>query len=287
MFKEYGNVIKMANLKDYNTYNIECICDYLIIVNNIVKLTNLIKYLNDNESKYMIIGGGSNIIFPDRYKGIVIKLNFNELSINKNIVEAGASIYLNKLVSETVNNNLSGLEWAGGIPGTLGGSVINNAGAYNDEIMNYVKWIEVLENNKVKIIKKNEIEYSYRNTSLKKRNLVVLKVVLDLKKGKRLESLSLINERLKRRLDTQPLEYPSAGSVFRNPLNDYAGRLIEEAGLKGQIIGGAKISEKHANFIVNYNKATSEDIKALIKLAHDTVLKNNNLDLQLEQQIID
>lgn len=287
MFKEYGNVIKMANLKDYNTYNIECICDYLIIVNNIVKLTNLIKYLNDNESKYMIIGGGSNIIFPDRYKGIVIKLNFNELSINKNIVEAGASIYLNKLVSETVNNNLSGLEWAGGIPGTLGGSVINNAGAYNDEIMNYVKWIEVLENNKVKIIKKNEIEYSYRNTSLKKRNLVVLKVVLDLKKGKRLESLSLINERLKRRLDTQPLEYPSAGSVFRNPLNDYAGRLIEEAGLKGQIIGGAKISEKHANFIVNYNKATSEDIKALIKLAHDTVLEKNNLDLQLEQQIID
>lgn len=287
MFKEYGNVIKMANLKDYNTYNIECICDYLIIVNNIVKLTNLIKYLNDNESKYMIIGGGSNIIFPDKYKGIVIKLNFNELSINKNIVEAGASIYLNKLVSETVNNNLSGLEWAGGIPGTLGGSVINNAGAYNDEIMNYVKWIEVLENNKVKIIKKNEIEYSYRNTSLKKRNLVVLKVVLDLKKGKRLESLSLINERLKRRLDTQPLEYPSAGSVFRNPLNDYAGRLIEEAGLKGQIIGGAKISEKHANFIVNYNKATSEDIKALIKLAHDTVLEKNNLDLQLEQQIID
>jgi UDP-N-acetylmuramate dehydrogenase len=282
----YGVVIENANLKDYNTYKINSKCKFLIIVNDIVKLTNLIKYLEDNNDKYFIIGNGSNIILPEFYDGIIIKLDFGDITINKNIVTIGASYLINKLAIITANNNLSGLEFASGIPGTIGASVINNAGAYNDEIMNYVDSIEVLENNKIKIIKKEDIEYSYRHTSLKKRKLVIIKVILKLKVGDKNNSLAVIKERMERRIKSQPLEYPSAGSVFRNPEGDYAARLIESLNLKGYQIGGAKISEKHANFIVNNNNATGKDIIKLINYVHQKVLETYNIDLILEQEII-
>lgn len=287
MFQEYGQVKTNFNLKDYNTYQINSICDYFILVDDVIKLTNLIKYLTDHEYKYLIIGNGSNLILPSKYSGVVIKLNFNNLKINKNIVEVGASYPLNKLVMESVNHDLKGLEFAGGIPGTIGGAVINNAGAYNDEIMPYLKEIEVLENNKIKIIKKNEINYSYRYTSLKRRNLIILKVTLELSHGNKEESLNLIKDRLQRRIASQPLDYPNAGSVFRNPEGDYAGRLIESLNLKGYAIGGAKISNKHANFIINDKDATSEDIINLINYVHKRVLETYQIDLILEQQIID
>lgn len=282
----YGVVIENANLKDYNTYKINSKCKFLIIVNDIVKLTNLIKYLEDNNDKYFIIGNGSNIILPEFYDGIIIKLDFGDITINKNIVTIGASYLINKLAIITANNNLSGLEFASGIPGTIGASVINNAGAYNDEIMNYVDSIEVLENNKIKIIKKEDIEYSNRHTSLKKRKLVIIKVILKLKVGDKNNSLAVIKERMERRIKSQPLEYPSAGSVFRNPEGDYAARLIESLNLKGYQIGGAKISEKHANFIVNNNNATGKDIIKLINYVHQKVLETYNIDLILEQEII-
>jgi UDP-N-acetylmuramate dehydrogenase len=287
LYSEYGVACKNASLENYNTYKIKCICNYLITVNNVVKLTNLIKYLEDNKVKYLIIGNGSNLILPDTFHGVVIKLNFKEITYNKNLVHVGSSVLLNKLSFDIINNNLSGLEWASGIPGTVGGSIINNAGAYNDEIMNYVESIEVLENNKVKIMKKNEIDYSYRHTSLKVRNLVILKANLRLLPGDKSKSLDLIKERSEKRNNTQPLEYPSAGSVFKNPEGLSAGKLIDDLNLKGYKIGGAMVSEKHANFIINYNNASSKDIKELIKYVHDKVLENNNIDLELEQQIID
>lgn len=286
MYSKCGKVFKKQDLYNYNTYKIHSICDYLIIVDNVVKLTNLIKYLKDNNKKYFILGNGSNIILPDHYKGIIIKPEFKELSINKNIITSGSSNLLINLSKEAINNDLTGLEWASGIPGTLGASIIGNAGAYNDEISNYLTELEVLENNKVKIIKKNDLTFSYRTSSLKTRDLIILKATLTLKKGSKEESLKIVKDRLERRIASQPLEYPSAGSVFRNPEGLYAGKLIEDLGLKGYQIGGAKISEKHANFIINTGNATSKDIKKLIKYITNKVKKEYNIDLILEQQII-
>lgn len=286
MYSNYGKVYKKQDLYDYNTYKIHSMCDYLIIVDNVVKLTNLIKYLKDNNKKYFILGNGSNIILPDHYKGVVIKPEFNEITIDKNKIISGSSNLLINLSKEAINHNLTGLEWASGIPGSLGASIIGNAGAYKDEISNYITELEVLENNKVKIIKKNDLSFSYRCSNLKTRDLIILKATLTLKPGTKEESINLVKERLEKRLATQPLEYPSAGSVFRNPEGLFAGKLIEDLGLKGYQIGGAQISTKHANFIINIGNATSKDIKSLIKHITKEVKKHYNIDLILEQQII-
>ncbi len=284
--EEYGTVYKNYDLINNNTYKVHSICNYFIIVDDVIKLTNLINYLNENNSKYFVIGNGSNIILPSKYDGIVIKLNFNSLEYSGEKVIVGASYMINKLAYETINNNLTGLEWASGIPGTIGASIYGNAGAYKDEISNYVDEIEVLENNKVKIIKKSDIIFSYRNTSLKKKNLIIIKATLKLSKGNKEESLELVKDRLRRRTESQPIDHPSAGSVFRNPEGLFAGKLIEDLNLKGKTIGGAQISEKHANFIINTGNATGEDIVKLIELIKKEVKKEYKIDLILEQLII-
>lgn len=286
MIKKFGSLKENYNLKDYNTYKIDSICKYFIVVNDVEKLRKLIKYLKDNKIKYFVIGNGSNVILPPYYAGIVIKLDFKKVIYHETIVEVESSYMLNKLAHETALKDLKGLEWASGIPGTIGGSTVNNAGCYGSEIFDSIIKVDILEDNKFKTLNKNDIKYSYRHTSLKNNNIIVLKVYFELKKTSKEDILSLIKERTEKRLNTQPLNYPSAGSVFQNPTGDYAGRLIEEAGLKGKIIGGAKISDKHANFIINYNNATSDDIIKLINLIKDTIYKKNKIKLKLEQEII-
>ena len=286
IFEEYGIVYPNKDLYEYNTYKVHSICNYLIIVNNVVKLTNLIKYLTSNNIKYFVIGNGSNIILPNIYDGIVIKLDMKDLEIIDNKVIVGASYMINKLAMETINHNLAGLEWASGIPGTIGGSIYGNAGAYKDEIANYIEEIEVLENNCIKILKKNDIFFEYRSSSLQKRDLIILKATLKLNKGNKEESLALVKDRFERRIASQPLDYASAGSVFRNPENLYAGKLIEDLGLKGLNINDAEISSKHANFIINKGNATGKDIIKLINLIKEKVKEEYNIDLILEQKII-
>ena len=201
--------------------------------------------------------------------------------------EAGAM--MPKVVMESVNANLTGLEFALGIPGTIGGCVYGNAGAYNSCIMDYVTSVTVLNKNTYEIteIEHENIEYSYRNTMFKEnKEYIILSVKLYLKKGEKKGSLAIIEDRKQRRLASQPLEYPSAGSVFRNPEGDFAGRLIEACGLKGKRIGGAEVSEKHANFIINKDNATSEDVYNLINSVHDEVLERTTVDLIIEQEFV-
>lgn len=286
-FEDYGIVYKDYDLYNNNTYKVHSICDYFIIVENVVKLTKLINELVKNNLKYFIIGNGSNIILPSKYNGIVVKLNMNDIEIDNEKVIVGASYMINKLAMDTINQGLKGLEWASGIPGTIGGSIYGNAGAYNDSISNYVEEIEVLENNHIKVLKKNDIFFEYRSSSLQKRDLIILKATLKLQKGSKEESLSLVKDRLSRRVASQPLEYSSAGSVFRNPEGMFAGKLIEDLGLKGKRCNGAEISLKHANFIINKDNATGEDIKELIRLVLNEVKKEYKIDLILEQKIID
>lgn len=287
---KYGKVKENVDLKSYNTYKVSTISKYLIDVKSEELLVNLIKYLKENNINYFILGNGSNVVFPNEpFDGVIIKLNgLNAIDIDDDEVYVGAGVMLPKLVSETVNNCLCGLEWAAGIPGTLGGAVVGNAGAYLSEIFSFIEEIRVLENDEIKTLKKDDVKYSYRYSSFKEnKDVIILGAKLKLNKGSKDESEVLMKERLERRIKSQPLEYPSAGSVFRNPEGNYAGKLIEDCGLKGKRIGGAMVSEKHANFIINYDNATPKDVRDLIKLVHDTVLKETNIDLVIEQELID
>lgn len=282
-------IVENASLNKINTYKLPSTAKYLINVKSVESLIKLISYLQNFNISYFLLGGGSNVILDDYFDGVIIKLDsLNYINIDNLKVTAGAGVMLGRLAMSTVNSNLTGLEWAINIPGALGGSIVGNAGAYNSEMFDNLVSIKVLTPNlEIKELKKEEIEHSYRSTNIKKQQLIVLEGTFLLKPGNKEESLELINDRSKRRASSQPLDKPSAGSVFRNPPGDYAGRLIEEAGLKGKIIGGAMISPKHANFIVNIGNATSNDVKSLIKLIKVEVKKKFNIDLILEQEIID
>lgn len=287
---KFGKVKENVDLKNYNTYKVSTFAKYLVDVKNEESLVNLIKYLNDNKIKYLILGNGSNVVLPqEELDGVIVKLNgLNKIEIDDDEVYVEAGVMLPKLVNETVNNCLVGLEWASGIPGTVGGAVVGNAGAYLSDIFSFIEEIRILEDGVIKTINKNDVKYSYRHTSFKdKKNIIILGVKLKLNKGSSDEAFDLMKNRLERRISSQPLDYPNAGSVFRNPEGDFAGRLIEECGLKGKQIGGAMVSKKHANFIINYNNATCDDVRNLIKFVHDEVLKKTKVDLVIEQELID
>lgn len=291
--KQYGSVEENASLKNLNTYHIAGKAKYLVSPNSINDLIQIIKIIKENDLQYFVLGNGSNIVLNDReYNGVIIRLNqLNGIEIHPqlNMAYAEAGAMLPKLVQEAVNNSLMGLEFAAGIPGTIGGSIYGNAGAYNSCILDYVTSVTVLDEDlNVKVIEHENITYSYRTSMFKEeKKYIILAAKFFLKEGEQSNSLNIIEDRRQRRIASQPLEYPSAGSVFRNPEGDFAGRLIESCDLKGYRIGGAEVSSKHANFIINVNNATGKDIYTLIKHVHDTVLEKTNVDLHIEQEFID
>ena len=289
MLKEICDIKENVNLKEFNTYRISCNVKYMAFPKTIDEIKELIKYIKDSNIKYFILGNGSNIIVPDEnFDGIVINLkDFNNFEIKDNKIYAQAGAMLPKVSYQSINESLKGLEWACGIPGTIGASIRGNAGAYLHEIMEFVESIDVLDENlNIKTLNKEDIKYSYRDTSLKKDNLIILSAVLKLESGNKEESLALVEDRLKRRRESQPLEYPSAGSVFRNPEGLSAGKLIEDLGIKGTKEGDAQISLKHGNFIVNLGNAKSSDIISLITLMKEKVKEKYDIDLICEQEII-
>ena len=286
---EFGEVLNNISLKDYNTYKIGGNTKYLVKPFNVQALIELIKYLNNNNIKYFVLGGGSNVILPDEdYDGCVILLsNINNVTINDFVVNVEAGINLNKFIMELVNNNLSGLENLYGIPGTLGGAIIGNAGCHGSEISELLISVTYLENDIIKTMKKEECKYSYRNSIFKgNKNIIVLSAIFNLKKGNKEEMLNIMKENQQKRINSQPLEYPNAGSVFKNPKDNYAGKLISDANLKDFHINDAYISNKHANFIINKGNATSHDIIELINQVKKEIKEKNHIDLELEQEII-
>lgn len=280
-----------VSIKNINSYRLSLKCKYLIFPKNTSELVDLIKFLKKNSIKYMILGGGSNVIFScEYYDGVIIKLDhFKDISVRDCIVDVGAGYSLIKLASEMSLSGLSGLEFACGIPGCIGASVAMNAGAYKHSLSEVVESVEVL-NDKQEVVTMtcDQIDFSYRDSFFKRNpDYVILSCKLKLSYGDKKEILRLISNRRVRRIETQPLDYPSAGSVFRNPEGMFAGELIEKCGLKGYKIGGAKVSEKHANFIINDGGATGRDIVDLINKVKKVVKETYNVDLILEQIIID
>lgn len=280
---------KNISLKKYNTYRLDVTCEYLIFPNTIKELVDLIKYLRENKIKYLILGGGSNIILSKPYFDVVIKLDrLNKITINDNIVTGEAGVSLIHLANICMENNLSGLAFAGGIPGLLGASTAMNAGAYKEAMSDVVKEVKVLTpDGKIITMKNEELEYAYRDSFLKKhKDYICLETTLSLTLSDKNSIKKLMDSRKQRRIESQPLDRPSAGSVFRNPEGLSAGKLIEDLGLKGYSVGGAQISEKHANFIINTGSATYEDILELIEYVKNKVKKEYNIELILEQEII-
>lgn len=280
-----------VSLKKYNTYKIDAKAKYLVFPKDSVELISLISYLKDNNCKFLVLGNGSNVIFNfEYYDGVIIRLDrFNSISINDNVIEVGAGYSLIKLANEVALLGLSGLEFASGIPGCVGASVAMNAGAYNHSLAEVVESVKVLTpDNEIITMNNEELEFNYRESFLKhNKDYIILSCKIILSHGNKEEILELISNRRIRRMESQPLNYPSAGSVFRNPEGNYAGKLIEDCGFKGYKLGGAMVSLKHANFIINYDGATGRDIVLLINKIKNSVKEKYGIDLILEQIIID
>lgn len=285
-----GRYIENASLSNYTTYKVGGICSYLVYPKDTKKLIQLLKYLDNNKIKHMILGNGSNTLFSSKiYDGVIIKLDeFNDIEIINNKIKVGAGYNLMKLSMQAMRKSLAGLEFASGIPGSVGGAVYMNAGAYNSDMGYIVQKVKVLTPDyKVISMTNKELKFHYRDSFFRhNKKFICLEATLKLAVGDKDKIKEVIEERKKRRIESQPLEYPSAGSVFRNPKDMYAGKLIEDIGLKGLTKGGAMISKKHANFIINKGKATPEDIKELIDFTKETVEERYGVKLKVEQEFI-
>ena len=287
---DIGKYQENVSMAKHTTYRVGGTAKVMVYPKDEKKLIKLLRELKNKKILYKILGNGSNTLFSDNiFDGVIIKLDcLDHITFFRNTIKAGSGVNLIKLSNMAVRKSLSGLEFATGIPGTVGGAVYMNAGAYKSDMGYVVKSIKVITP-KLEIITmtNKELNFHYRTSFLQKNpGYICLEATFQLKKGEKNEMLELVRDRKERRLASQPLDYPSAGSVFRNPENMFAGKLIEDLGYKGLIRGGAKVSEKHANFIINYNNATGTDIKELIEFIKEEVLDKYGVELKVEQEFV-
>jgi UDP-N-acetylmuramate dehydrogenase len=300
--KELGKNLKFNEpLKKWTTFRIGGPAKYFFIAKNEKDLIKAIDLAKKFKIPYFILGNGSNLLVSDKgYYGLVIKVNYQKLEIENCKIIAGAGLLLSELLEESVKRGLTGLEWAIGIPGSVGGAVYQNAGAFGFDFSKIIKNVKVLRNGKIIKLSKKKCGFDYRKSIFQKNKDVILEVEIKLKKGKRKKIQNLIKKYLSYRLKTQPTGF-SAGSIFKNCklkktfLMKYpqlqifkksgiipAGWLIEKCNLKGKRVGDAKISEKHANFIINKGKAKAKDVLSLIKLIKKEVFKRFKIKLKEE-----
>lgn len=285
-----GKLEKDISIKKLTTYKVGGVARVLIYPKNERKLVILLKLIKKYNLPYKIIGNGSNLIFSDKaYEGVLIKLTeLNQIELFENKIRVGAGYSLIKLSRVALKHSLTGLEFAAGIPATVGGAVFMNAGAYKSDMGYIVQSIRVLTPDfKIIELENRELNFHYRTSFLKThRDYICLEALIKLKKGNKVLIDRVMRERLQRRMESQPLNYPSAGSVFRNPKDQFSGELIEKAGLKGFRIGGAMVSDKHANFIINKGNATAQDVRDVIFYTQEKVKEKYDVDLLFEQEFV-
>lgn len=283
-------------LKKHTTFRIGGAADLLVTPQSEEQLIKLFKYIKENCIRYVVIGNGSNLLFSDEgYRGIVVKIGSELSSIeaipceNGMIINAGAGTLLSKLALFACENSLTGLEFASGIPGNVGGAVLMNAGAYDGEISQVLVRSTYLDCENLSVCTKNfdEHDFSYRHSSYENDGYLILSASFLLKKGNKEDILSKMKDLNNRRITKQPLEFPSAGSTFKRPAGFFAGKLIEDANLKGYTVGGAKVSEKHCGFVINTGNATCEDVLGVIKYVQNTVFAKFGVELETEVKIIE
>lgn len=261
-----------------------------IVPGTVEDLVQVIAVCKESDYPYMVIGNGSNILVRDEgYKGAIIEINNRISSIDvigeEIIADAGAK--LSAVAIAAYENDLAGFEFAHGIPGNVGGAVVMNAGAYGGEMKDVIKWVKVLNNNnEVEKIEAKDLELGYRTSVIAKKGMVVLQMCIELQIGSAGEIGEMMQILMEKRRFKQPLEYPSAGSTFKRPEGYFAGKLIEDAGLRGYRVGGAMVSEKHCGFVINYDNAAATDILKLIKDVQDKVKEHSGVTLEPEVKII-
>ncbi len=276
---------KNVNLSEHTSFKIGGSAEIFVMPESKKALVNTVKSALEHGVNYFILGKGSNILVSDLgIEGAVIDTSkLNKIERNDNIITCECGVSLIRLCNYAAENSLKGLEFAFGIPGSVGGAMIMNAGAYGGEISAVAKSAECLDNSGNNInLELSPSDFSYRSSIFKKKDLIVLSASFSLEKGDSECIRTSMNEFIKRRKEKQPLEYPSAGSTFKRPEGYFAGALIEKNGFKGFSVGGAQVSEKHAGFIINKNRATEKDVSALIKIIQEKVLKNDGVLLEPE-----
>lgn len=282
-----GNISISEPLARFTTFKIGGPADYYLEPKDKSDLLNLINYLDEIKYPYYIIGNGSNVLISDegiRGAAINLEYGFNKIEVKDKEVYAEAGIRLSQFVDVCLEHSLVGVENLAGIPGTLGGAILMNAGAYGGEISDYIKSVEVIKEGKILNLKKEQCGFAYRRSNLGK--TIIISAKFELPVGNSEEAKKRRKELLIKRKQSQPVELPNAGSIFKNPAGDYAARLIEAAGLKGLTVGGAKVSEKHANFIVNFNNAKAQDVVELMKIIQKKVYEKFGVMLEPEIKLI-
>ena len=264
--------------------------DYFVSPGNFVELAEVIKAAKEENIAFTLIGNGSNLLVSDKgIRGVVIQLGSLMAEIKgengEYIVDAGA--LLSAAAAKICEDSYTGFEFASGIPGSMGGALVMNAGAYGGEMKDVVKWVRVLDENlEIKTLTNEEMDFGYRRSAASEKGYIILQGCVSLEKGDKEEIKRYSAELNGRRRDKQPLNFPSAGSTFKRPVGHFAGKLIEDANLKGYTLGGAKVSEKHAGFIINYNSATFLDVINLTEEVKKIVKEKFNVELELEVEIL-
>lgn len=261
-----------------------------VIPGSVDELAQVIQTCKENNYPYMVIGNGSNILVRDEgYKGVVIEINNRMSSIDvigeEIVADAGAK--LSMVAMAAYENDLAGFEFAHGIPGNVGGAVVMNAGAYGGEMKDVLKWVKVLnQDGEIETIEAKDLELGYRTSVIAKKSMVVLQMCIELQIGSMGEIGGIMQILMQKRKFKQPLEYPSAGSTFKRPEGYFAGKLIEDAGLRGYRVGGAMVSEKHCGFVINYDNATATDVLQVIHDVREKVKEQFDVELEPEVKII-
>lgn len=285
---DIGDILINEPMYKHTTYKVGGPAELYVKINSIEALKKVLKYCKEQNIQHMVIGKGSNLLFSDKtYRGVIISLNeyLNNFRVNGSIIEADAGISMITLAYQAAKIGLSGFEFMGGIPGTIGGGIYMNAGAYKYDIASVAKTVTILnENLEVITLTKEQMEFAYRHSILQDhQHWIVLSVTFVLTTKDPKEIKEVLDDRKERRMSSQPWNVPSAGSVFRNPSDKAAWQYIDDLGLRGYEIGGAQVSPKHSNFIVNNGYASAKDIYDIIIYVKTQV--KEKFDVELKQEI--
>ena len=300
-----------VELSQFSNYKTGGAADFFIQAKNVDEVKSALVWANQNNQKLFILGGGTNILFPDSgFRGLVLKIDNQDFCFEGLELRTGAGAMVSALLNSAIENELTGLEWAGGLPGTIGGAIRGNAECFGGEIKDIGKEVRAITpEGKILIFNNKECNFSYRHSRFKKENLIVLGIVMQLKKDlPKAKLIEIAQSHIDYRIEKQPLEYPNCGSVFKNVQVEKAppeivekfkaviktdpfpviptAALIHEAGLKGHTIGGAQVSEKHPNFIINHKNASSADIFAVLNFVKSDVKDKFGVDLEVEIELV-
>lgn len=274
----------------HTTFRIGGPADYFLLPSTAEEVKKILEICKEKELPYFILGNGSNLLVSDEgYRGVIIQLyrNYGGITVEGTNIRVAAGALLSQIASAAKNESLAGFEFAGGIPGTLGGAVVMNAGAYGGEMKDVLKEVTVMtENGEIMTIPAEKLEMGYRTSLVKKAGYLVLEAVISLKKGDMEEIKGIMKDLTEKRVSKQPLEYPSAGSTFKRPEGYFAGKLIMDAGLRGYQVGGAQVSEKHCGFVINRGNATAADVCRLMKDVQEKVQEQFGVTLEPEVKFL-